>query len=54
MKRRQIEVLALIAAVSLWAACHRNEPATDTGTPVATVTSVDTTPTGGTILSERT
>jgi putative membrane protein len=51
MKRTQIGILVLIAVIVLVSACKKAEPApSDTG-PVATVTAVDTTPTGGTVAT---
>jgi putative membrane protein len=49
--RKQIVVVILIALAAAAGCKKKEEPPTDTGTPVATITAVDTTPTGGTVAT---
>jgi putative membrane protein len=52
MKRKKIEILILlvIVVIAVVAGCKKQEPVNDTA-PVATITAVDTTPTGGTVAT---
>jgi putative membrane protein len=52
MKRKKIEILILllIVVIAVAAGCKKQEPVNDTA-PVATITAVDTTPTGGTVTT---
>jgi putative membrane protein len=51
MRRRKTFLILLIAALLLIPACKRDEAETTTDTPVVTATAVDTTPTGGTVVT---
>jgi putative membrane protein len=52
MSYKRIESIILIAVIALAIGCKKHdEPASDTATTVATVTAVDTTPTGGTVAT---
>ncbi len=52
MKRKKFEILILllIVVIAVAAGCKKQEPVNDTA-PVATITAVDTTPTGGTVAT---
>jgi hypothetical protein len=52
MKRKQIGILMMVfLLVTLGGRCKKEEPANDTTGSIATITAVDTTPTGGTVTT---